>query len=344
MRVGAAIYLLFVCFGAWSVPIGTSFTYQGELKRMGEPAQGLFDFRFELFDIDQGGASISNTVLLEDVAVANGVFTVELDFGSAPYAGDQLWLEIGVREGQSALQHTLLLPRQKVTAVPYALHAEYVAMNAIGGAEIDQSQVQLRVDGQCSPGQGMLSVGMDGSVACESHVTSEGDPQFASWLSGQNVSGWNSAVSWGDHNDRVMFHVTDVTKESQPVTTTLTVNFDGQPVDPDNVYSTTTERFGAPRGGCYFFTTTITFVDGNGSDDTTFLGFSRNASGAIDAGSVAFNPGRGSSSGVEGVVTTTAIICLSPNDTVEVIITGIDTANTWGLDNRSFTGFYLGQP
>ena len=60
-------------------PLGTGFTYQGELKQLGAPANGPFDFRFLLFDIDVGGSSIADPVLLEDVDVADGVFTVELD-------------------------------------------------------------------------------------------------------------------------------------------------------------------------------------------------------------------------------------------------------------------------
>lgn len=103
--------------------VGSAFTYQGELKQTGVRANGAFDFQFELFNLDIGGSSIAAPVLLEDVQVVDGVFTVELDFGSAPFDGDQLWLEVGVREGASAGGYTGLLPRQKLTAAPYALRA-----------------------------------------------------------------------------------------------------------------------------------------------------------------------------------------------------------------------------
>ena len=48
----------------------------------------------------------------------------------------QLWLEIGVRDGSSNGGYQGLAPRQKLTAAPYALHAEMVAIDAITGAEV----------------------------------------------------------------------------------------------------------------------------------------------------------------------------------------------------------------
>ena len=86
-----------------AAPLGTAFTYQGELKQSGELANGPFDFQFVMFDVDVDGVGIGDPVLLEDVAVAvvDGVFTVELDFTSMPFVGDQLWLEIGVKVANS---------------------------------------------------------------------------------------------------------------------------------------------------------------------------------------------------------------------------------------------------
>lgn len=56
----------------------------------------------------------------EDVAVSDGLFTVELDFG-AVFDGVALWLEIAVRPGASTGGYTILSPRQPLTAAPYAL-------------------------------------------------------------------------------------------------------------------------------------------------------------------------------------------------------------------------------
>ena len=42
--------------GAVAAPLGTAFTYQGQLKSDGSPANGLHDMRFRLFDAAVGGA------------------------------------------------------------------------------------------------------------------------------------------------------------------------------------------------------------------------------------------------------------------------------------------------
>ena len=91
MQSKTCLMLLVLLFAGdpHAVPLGTAFTYQGELKQLGAPANGPFDFQFEIFDIDADGVTIANTVLLDGVDVADGVFTVQLDFGSVPFAGDR---------------------------------------------------------------------------------------------------------------------------------------------------------------------------------------------------------------------------------------------------------------
>lgn len=103
--------------------LGSAITYQGELRVAGLPAEGEFDFQFELFDAASNGVLVGSPVLVEDVPVANGVFSIELDFGFAAFDGDARWLEIGVRDGASSGGYQGLAPRQAVTAAPYALHA-----------------------------------------------------------------------------------------------------------------------------------------------------------------------------------------------------------------------------
>ncbi len=173
MRTITTIFLLLIMTCAHAEPLGSSFTYQGELMSGGELANGDFDIRFELFDVDLDGDTIANTVTYEDVVVVDGIFTVELDFGPAAYSGDQLWLEIGVRAGDSVGDHTLLAPRQKITAAPYSLRAKSIVMNAVGSAEVDASQVQLRVSGDCAVGSSIRTISSDGTVTCENRYTDE---------------------------------------------------------------------------------------------------------------------------------------------------------------------------
>ena len=55
--------------------------------------------------------------------MVDGYFTVTLDFGSAEFSGDGVWLETSVRPGDSEDVYTALSPRQKITPTPYATYA-----------------------------------------------------------------------------------------------------------------------------------------------------------------------------------------------------------------------------
>jgi hypothetical protein len=101
-------------------PLPTSFTYQGSLNDGVTPATGLFDFRFGLYDAATGGTEVG-AQFVEDLQVVSGVFTVELDFGAPAFAlTETRWLEIGIRPGTTRDPY-VFLPRQKLTAAPYAL-------------------------------------------------------------------------------------------------------------------------------------------------------------------------------------------------------------------------------
>ena len=84
---------------ALQVPVGTAFTYQGTLTDGGLPADGQYDFQFEVYDDAGAGSQVGNTVILEDVQVTVDRFTVIIDFGAGVFDGGARWLEIGVRAG-----------------------------------------------------------------------------------------------------------------------------------------------------------------------------------------------------------------------------------------------------
>lgn len=102
--------------------LGTAITYQGRLNEANKPANGPRDFRFILYDSDAGGTQVGTTIMLDDVQVVNGIFTVPLDFGNI-FDGTALWLEVSVRAGTSTGAYTTLSPRQPLTGAPYALHS-----------------------------------------------------------------------------------------------------------------------------------------------------------------------------------------------------------------------------
>lgn len=111
-------------------PLGTGFTYQGQLKSDDTPYTGVCDFKFGLFDSLAGGNQ-EGLVTETNRAVVKGLFTVQLDFGAGKFVGEERWLEISVRCPAGSGGYQLLSPRQPLTAAPYALHA--TNSNRLGG-------------------------------------------------------------------------------------------------------------------------------------------------------------------------------------------------------------------
>ena len=113
---------------------GTGFTYQGYLTDDGSEANGEYDFEFKLYDAAADGSQVGGTVITDDVTVTDGLFTVNLDFGSGAFTGDARWLEIGVRDGGETGAYTPILPRTALAPAPYALHAaDAWTLNGNGG-------------------------------------------------------------------------------------------------------------------------------------------------------------------------------------------------------------------
>ncbi len=100
----------------------TTFTYQGQLKDSGVPANGSYDFRFSLYDAPVGGDQVGDVVTNQALAVTNGLFTAVLDFGQSPFINASRWLEISVRTNGN-VNFTILSARQKLTAAPSAIYA-----------------------------------------------------------------------------------------------------------------------------------------------------------------------------------------------------------------------------
>src|SRR5688500_5090181 len=89
----------------------SSFTYQGELKVDGAPAAGEFDLQLCLYAVPSAGSALSCAAAIENLPIADGRFTVALDFG-IPFDGAPRFLEVRVRGGAEATPHVPLQPRQ----------------------------------------------------------------------------------------------------------------------------------------------------------------------------------------------------------------------------------------
>lgn len=128
--------------------MGSSFTYQGSLEDQGQPAHGLYDFRFRLINSDSSPIGTVNH--FDELPVIQGVFTVELDFGPGInlYPGNFVrYLEIGIRVAGSSEPFEILSPLTQLHPVPYARRAEAVNPNAITNAALADLAVSNRVLG-----------------------------------------------------------------------------------------------------------------------------------------------------------------------------------------------------
>ncbi len=99
--------------------LGTAFTYQGNLKKAGQPVTTTCSFQFSLWDALTAGAQQGATQTASGVQVQAGVFTIALDFGSQ-FTGEARWLQTAVQCAGDA-SFVTLSPRQPLNAVPYAL-------------------------------------------------------------------------------------------------------------------------------------------------------------------------------------------------------------------------------
>ena len=120
----AAVTMLAIINAQFSTTFaqGTAFTYQGRLNSGANPAGGIYDLRFAIYDA-AGGDSLWGVLTNAATPVTNGLFTVTLDFGPGVFTGNPRWLEIAVRTN-GATAFATLAPRQPITPTPYAITAE----------------------------------------------------------------------------------------------------------------------------------------------------------------------------------------------------------------------------
>jgi len=120
---GAVALALAIVTESPAVPLGTVFTHQGRLADGGQLANGVYDFRFSLYDAASGGTltGTPSVVTTNAVPVSNGVFTVSLNFGTV-FHGEARWLATEVKSNLTAGYH-LLTPRTELTPTPNALYA-----------------------------------------------------------------------------------------------------------------------------------------------------------------------------------------------------------------------------
>jgi hypothetical protein len=127
----------------WSqpTPLGTGFTYQGEIQENGSPVNGTVHLRFSLWDAvgsgqpPTGGNQIGSSQLVPSVSASEGVFSVILnasgEFGENAFNGEARWLQIEVCADTGCASLSILSPRQPVTGAPYALSTSWNGLSGV---------------------------------------------------------------------------------------------------------------------------------------------------------------------------------------------------------------------
>ena len=120
---------------------GTAFTYQGRLNDGANPANGIYDLQFAIYDsTNNPGTLIAGPLTHSATAVSNGLFSVVLDFGAGVFNGASRWLEVAVRTNGAATFLTLA-PRQNILPEPYAIFAANAANSAGYSGPVSLSQL-----------------------------------------------------------------------------------------------------------------------------------------------------------------------------------------------------------
>lgn len=127
LKLSCCVFLCLFAANFCGFSQGTAFTYQGRLAQNEINATGVYDLRFAIYDFEVGGNLIAGPLQLSSVRVNNGLFAATLDFGANVFNGNPLWLEVGVRTNGSLAVHQRLLPRQPITATPYAIQASGIS-------------------------------------------------------------------------------------------------------------------------------------------------------------------------------------------------------------------------
>ena len=115
----------------------SAFTYQGRFtdSAVAQPTNGTYNMQFALFDAAANGNQVGAPVIVPNVQVVNGIFTVTLDYTAASFDGAPRFLQVTVA-------NTVLNPRQEITSAPYAIAARKALLandsNKLGGIDADQ--------------------------------------------------------------------------------------------------------------------------------------------------------------------------------------------------------------
>ena len=168
----------------------TAFTYQGRLADSGRPANGAYDLQFRVFDAAAAGNTVGVAPLTRTLAITDGQFSVQLDFGPGVFTGGPRWLELGVRTNGSAGAFIVQSPRQQVTPTPYAIYAPNAGTSAIAG-----TVAAANITGVLTPTQLPAGLVTNGATGVSLAGTFQGSGAGLSSVDLRSINA-NGAILW----------------------------------------------------------------------------------------------------------------------------------------------------
>lgn len=157
--------------------LSQSFTYQGQLKDAGVPANGSFDMQFQVYPLPLGGLQIGVTDTRAAISVVNGLFTTEVSAIDGAVIGPDLYLEVAIRPAGSAGAFTPVFPRTRITVAPLAQKSLSERWTQVGTV--------LRTD----PGISSLLINAASSIIADSVLTVSRNTSSSSRFAGMYVGG-----------------------------------------------------------------------------------------------------------------------------------------------------------
>jgi hypothetical protein len=202
--------LLALSLSAAADIVSTAFTYQGRLDHNGEPANGSFDLKFELFDAATDGNPVGTPIEMPAQGIADGLLAAELNFGGAElFDGTAYWVAVSAKVAGAA-EYVPIAERTAVRPAPYAIHAKVadgvedgaVDADALANGAVTADKLAPAAVGPASlnaanaPDAGQV-LGFDGAALAWMNLEGGGEGSGPSpWI----LSGFEPYMTWSDTN------------------------------------------------------------------------------------------------------------------------------------------------
>ena len=189
LAIGSALSIWVLLSLGAPLQAGTTFTYQGQLRRDVVPLSDTCQLTFRLFDAAIDGSQIGPDVVVADSSVANGLVQAELDFGAGRFDGGDRWLEVSLL-CTGDVTPTTLAPRQSVSAAPQAINAEVLdGLDSSAFLRSVPNPLSLSGGPALSVIRGTNTSGGSGASGVTGEATSTSGSTFGVWGLNASASG-----------------------------------------------------------------------------------------------------------------------------------------------------------